>query len=250
MSRLVIARSNRDIERAITHPDIEREIAMGSRYRFAYDDQKRCVVPIPNISGGSFLTGTNVELIYSNPIAGAAKSTFTTEFQINDLATMGQPPTLPAYFFMPSRARGQAIRIVARGIITNSASAPTWAWTFRLNPVITPAIPPTGPNIGSTATLTALTSLSNQLWEAELDVQLTIEGVVAAQSTLRGLGILFAPTLFTVASAAIFGGGASPGTVATFDQTLLNTLTVGVTCGTSAGTNIAQVLQLLVFGLN
>ena len=241
-------RTEKDIEKSITCLDIEKEMYLADRFRFHQKNGK--VIPLPISKFGSFLTGTGTELIYSNPTVGTAKTTFTTEFMINDTAGMGPAPVLPAWFFMPSRSRSQAIRIVARGI-TSVTATPTWIWTFRLNPVVTPAVPPTGPNVGSTGTLTALTGVTNQLWEAELDVQLTLEGAAGSNSTVRGLGRLLAPGLFTtVAGMAIFGSGASPGTVATVDISLLNTLTVGSTCGTSSASNSIQLLQLLVFGLN
>lgn len=250
MSNLVVARTQKDIERSITHFDQELEMARAQQSRMVHDPRTGMVVPVNAIQGGSFLTGTGVELIYSNPIAGAAKASFTTEFMVNDTPTMGPAPVLPAFFFMPSRGRSQAIKIVARGIASVTAT-PTYLWTFRLNPVVTPAVPPTGPNVGSNAAATALTGVTNQLWEAELDVQMTLEGAAGGNSTMRGLGLLLAPGLFALAAtAALFGSGASPGTVATFDASLLSTLSVGITCSASSASNSVQLLQLFVYGLN
>lgn len=250
MSNLVIARTQKDIERSITHFDQEYEMAMAERSRMVIDPRTGMVVPVHSIQGGSFLTGTGVELIYSNPIAGAAKASFTTEFMINDTPTMGPAPVLPAFFFMPSRGRSQAIKIVARGV-AGVTGTPTWIWTFRLNAVVTPAVPPTGPNVGSNSAATALTGVTAQFWEAELDVQMTLEGAAGGNSTLRGLGRIFAPGLFApAASSALFGSGASPGTVATFDASLLSTLSVGSTCSASSASNTIQLLQLFVYGLN
>jgi hypothetical protein len=240
-------RSARDIERSITHLDLDREIDRARGTRFLFDGERLRAVPVPQPAKrrGSFLTGTCTELIYSNKTPGTAKTTFTTE-----TAGMGDIAWIPAGFFLPGRGVGQSLRVVARGIASVTGT-PTWAWTFRLNPTNTPANPPTGPNIGSTGSNTSLTGVSNQLWEAELDVQMTVQGAPGNNSTLRGLGVLAAPGLFALAaSQAIFGGGASPGTVATFDWSLLNTLTVGATCGTSSASNSVQLLQLLMFGLN
>lgn len=249
-SFFIPARSLAEIERAISHPDLDQEIDRVSRQTFVRDPDSGLVLPIGVVKGASFLTGTGTELIYSNPTAGTAKASFTTEFMINDTAGMGPAPVLPAWFFLPSRSRSQSIRIVARGIASVTGT-PTWQWTFRLNPTVTPAVPPTGANVGSNSAATSLTGVSNQLWECELDVQLTIEGAAGANSTVRGLGMISAPGLFTPgAASSLFGGGASPGTVATVDISVLNTLTVGSTCGTSNASNSIQLLQLLVFGLN
>jgi hypothetical protein len=256
----VTPRTEREIERAVTHPDLDYELHRAAKHRWAYNpstglyarpEERRAHVNRRN--GG--LTGTYTELIYSNPLAFTAKNTFTAEFQINDQgANTGPPPALPAWYFLPSGARGKTLRIVARGIQLGTGSTPpTWILTFRLNPVVTPANPPTGPIIGALPGATTMTgtTTANTLWEAELDVQLTLEGAPGNNSTLRGLGMWSSPRGFTSPFfAELFGGGASPGTVATFDLSLLNTLTVGMTCGTSLAANQMQLLQLLVMGLN
>jgi hypothetical protein len=164
---------------------------------------------------------------------------------------MGPIAALPAYFFQPiGQARGKAIRIIARGV-AGVTGTPTWIWTFRLNPTLAPANPPTGATIGINAAATALSGVSAQLWQAELDVQMSIEGAAGANSTLRGLGLVIAPGLFTpAASSSLFGGGASPGTVATYDQSVINTLTVGATSSANSASNTITLLQLLIVGWN
>ena len=239
-----------DIEHSITHPDLDWEIRKAARDRFVWDEGH--VRRIRRIAGGSGLTNTWTELLYSSPTAGTAKNTFTTEFQVNDTAGMGPVCMLPAWFFLPSRARGQALRVVARGVqLGTGATPPTWLWTFRLNPVVTPAAPPTGPIIaGGVAAITGTTT-TNTLWEAEFDVQLILEGAAGNNSTLRGLGqVTSTRGLVSPFGMDLFGGAASPGTVATFDMSLLASLTVGITCGTSLVANQMQLLQLLVMGLN
>lgn len=244
-----------ELERSITHFDLDREMWLAARKRFVQDGRRvRAITPISG-GGPTNVSGTVTELIYSNPTVGTAKNTFTTEFQINDTAGMGPIASLPAYFFYPGSSRGKALRVVARGILSTTGT-PTWRWTFRLNPVVTPANPPTGPIIADqTGAMTMVASaVSNKLWEAEFDVQMATEGAAGNNSTLRGLGFInFPGAQVAVANLDIFtlfGGSASPGTVATFDHSLLNTLTVGSTCGTSSSSNSIQLLQLLMFGLN
>ena len=250
---LQLGRTEQDIERAVTHRDLDWEMARAARHRWQRDPRTGLISAASQHDGpGSFLTGTSAELLYSNPTVGTAKNTFTTEFAINDTAGMGPMATLPAWFFMPSRSRGQAIRIVARGVQLGTASTPpTWLWTFRLNPVVTPAVPPTGSIVAGGAAATTGTTTTNSLWEAEFDVQLALEGAAGGNSTLRGLGLVSSPRgLVSPFGQDLFGGAASPGTVATFDMSLLATLTVGITCGTSLAANQMQLLDLLVFGLN
>jgi hypothetical protein len=251
MSRIWLPNhTEQEMEHSITHLDMDWEIRKAQRERFFWDGLH--VQRGRNISGASGLTNTWAEVLYSNPTVGTAKNTFTTEFQVNDTAGMGPVATLPAWFFLPSRARGQALRVVARGVQLGTGSTPpTWLWTFRLNPVVTPAVPPTGPIIaGGVAAVTGTTTAS-ALWEAEFDVQLTLEGAAGNNSTLRGLGQVTSQRgLVSPFGMDLFGGAASPGTVATFDMSLLASLTVGITCGTSLAANQMQLLQLLVMGLN
>lgn len=242
-----------DMERALTHRDLEWEMERASLYSYVWDYQKREMVRLPKIQGGSGLgTGTYAELMYSNAAAGTAKNTFTTEFQINDTAAMGPAPVIPAFYFAPQVGLSKTIRIVADVIQLGTGSTPpTWQVIHRFNPVVTPAVPPTGPNVGGmTAGVTGTTTAST-LWRSELDVQLTLLGAAGNNSTLRGTGMVWSPTGFVSPfMAALLGGGASPGTVATFDFSLLNTLTYGVVCGTSLAANQVQLISLMMIGLN
>lgn len=198
---------------------------------------------------GSFLTGTSTEVIYSNGAAGTAKNTFTTEFTINDTTGMGPFPVLPPYFFLPTRGTSQSVRIVARGIYSTT-SAPTWQTFVRFNSGA-PAVPPTGPNVGSTAATALGSTQTNLVWEHEEDVQMVTMGANGANSTLRGLGIFTAAlTASTSLALGILGGGASPGTVATFDISTTTYVTFSAACGTSSGSNSIQLLQLIIMGLN
>lgn len=244
----LFTRTQKDIERAITHPDLDYEIWRAKARRWGRNRQTGLYMPYDERH--SSLTGTYAELIYSNSVVGTAKNTFTTEFAINDSA-MGALPVLPAFFFQPGGPLGRTLRIVARVVQLGTASTPpTWQVFHRLNPLVTPAVPPTGPNIGSSAAITGTTT-TNSLWETELDVQLALFGLAGNNSTLRGLGMWLSPVgLVSPFSGQLYGGGASPGTVATFDFSLLNTLTYGVVCGTSLAANQVQLLQLLVLGLN
>lgn len=249
-----MSRTLTELENRIVNPDLDLELYEAMKYTFIRREERVQKVLSARFADGpgSGLTGTFAEVIYSNPTVGTAKNTFTTEFAINDTAGMGPMPIIPAEFFMPSRSRGQAIRVVARGVQLGTASTPpTWLWTFRLNPVVTPAVPPTGPIIAGGAAATTGTTTASTLWEAEFDVQLTLEGAAGNNSTLRGLGFVTSPRgLASPFGQDLFGGAASPGTVATFDMSLINTLTVGITCGTSLAANQMQLLQLIVMGLN
>jgi hypothetical protein len=250
MSIYLPARTEHEIERSITHLDLDYELYRAKTERFVVDRGR--VQRIKAISGGSGVTGTWAEVLYSNKFAYTAKNTFTTEFNIADTASGNPLFTLPAEFFLPSMAAGKALRIHTAGIQLGTGSTPpTWLWTYRLNPTLTPAVPPTGPIIaGGPAAITGTTT-TNSFWEADFDIQFTLEAAAGNNSTLRGTGqVTSARGLVSPFAMDLFGGAASPGTVATFDWSVQNSLTVGITCGTSLAANQMQLIKLLVFGLN
>jgi hypothetical protein len=194
----------------------------------------------------SFLTGTNMELIYASAAAGTAKNTFTAEVQINDTAGMGVQAHLPADFWLPTKnsiARG--IRIVARGILSSTAT-PTYTFTVRAGAAgsTTTAI-----LLGSAA-LTTGSGVTNQMWELEGDVILEAIGAAGTNSTVRGTGLLACGGLASPFSYPVWGGAASPGTVATLDTSIVNYINFNVACSASSASNTITLLQLLVFGLN
>lgn len=195
----------------------------------------------------SFLTGTNVELIYGSTTAGTAKASFTSEVQINDTTGMGVQCHLPPDFWQPNpTAVGRGIRIVARGILS-STGTPTYTFTIR------------GGSAGSTsaaillgsAALTTGSGVSNQIWELQGDVLLVSQGAAGANSTVRGTGTIVSPGL---ASPFIYGVGAGASlttpTVATLDTSITNFLNFNVTCSASSASNTITLQQLFIYGLN
>lgn len=194
----------------------------------------------------SFLTGTNTELIYASAAPGTAKASFTTEVAINDTAGMGVQAHLPADFWLPTKhSIGQGIRIVARGILSSTAT-PNYTFSLRLG---TAGNTSAAVVLGSAA-LTTGSGVSNQLWEFEGDVILESIGAAGNNSTVRGLGFLTCPGLASPFTYGLFAGGAQPGTVATVDTSITNFINFNVACSASSASNSIQLLQLLVFGLN
>lgn len=192
----------------------------------------------------SFLTGTSAELIYASVSAGTAKNTFTSEVAINDTTGMGVQAVLPPRFFLPRpNTSGQAIKIVARGILSSTAT-PTYTWSVRLGATANT----TTAQVGATAALTTTSGASNQWWELDLDVVSQAPGADGANTTVRGTGHLISPGLSTVVN-SVFGGAASPGT-ASIDTSISNFINFNVACSASSSSNSIQLLQLLVYGLN
>lgn len=195
----------------------------------------------------SFLTGSVVENIYASTAAGATLSTFTTEAQLNTTGTMGVLPHLVPDFWLPRPGDvGRAIKVVARGVLSTTSSAPTYNFILRGGAAgnIT-----TNPLFASTGTFTPAVSLTNVAWQWEIDLVLSAIGAAGANSTLRGEGLM---VVGGIAASAwpVWGGGSSPGTVATLDTSIANYLNFNVACGTSNASNAVTLNQLLVYGLN
>jgi len=234
------------LERRITHPALDEEVWRASRYRYVRNRGR--TFRLPRIGGASFYTGTQAEVLYASIKPGTAKATFTTEAVINDEGGMGPQVKLAADFFQPTAnlALARALRIIARGIYSTT-SAPTWQTFVRLGSKASTA----GPNIGSTAATALGSTQTNLLWEHEEDAVLEAQGTTAGTSTIRGLGVFSAMlTASTSLQLAIFGGGASPGTVTTVDPTITNYINFDAACGTSNASNSIQLLQLIIMGLN
>lgn len=191
----------------------------------------------------SYLTGSNLELIYANTASGTAKASFTTEIAINDTAGMGERANIPPYFFLPTSGIGKGIRVVARGILSSTAT-PTYTFTVRGGTTgnITAAI-----LLGSAA-LTTGSGVSNQMWEFQGDIIVRTTAAAGANSTVQGVGLLACGGLASPFSYALYGGAASPGTVATFDHSITNYINFNVACSASSASNTITLQQLLVFG--
>lgn len=193
----------------------------------------------------SFLTGTNCELIYASTATSAAKASWTTEVTCNDTATMGVQAHLPPDFWLPAPGQvGRGIRIVARGILS-STGTPTYTFSIRAGAAgsTTTAI------LLGTAALTTGSGVSNQIWEMQGDVMLTTMAAAGTNSTVRGVGTFISSGTANKIDPA-WGGGATPGTVATVDTSITNYINFNIACSASSPSNTVTIQQLLVFGLN
>ena len=241
----------RKLESRIISPlDPERELHDARRFRFVMYEGD--VYRVKTIMGGtgSGLTGTWAETLYSNSSAGAALATFTAE-AIMYGAT--QPEAwIPADFFDPTYGLGKTLRIVARGIWSDTTAAPTFTPGLRIGA----AAAVTGSILGSNAALTCrAVSLSNIGWEIECDIvaQTPVlasahnEAVLITMGETSGVSAAGAD-LFCNASAI---GTQTPGTALTLAQADATQYIVPTaTCGTSNASNKWQMLQLVVMALN
>lgn len=232
-------RWEREWERRVTSPiDLERE------WTHHYVADRGRVRKVPIVGGSSWSTGIPVEAIYSNSAAGTAKNTFTTEAQINDSAGMGSVAQLNSpLLWAPGFNQPKATLFVrARGIVS-STSTPTFTWTMRFG------TSSSGAQVAGTAALTTLTTISNKGWEFECEIQPVTLAAAGANSTFRGVGLLSSPAgLASPGVYEVWGGGAQPGTVATVDWSITNSIWFAAACSASSASNGITLLQLIILG--
>lgn len=199
----------------------------------------------------SNLNPVTTELIYASDAAATAKDTFTTEATINNTAGMAVQARLPNDFWQPNRAQsaiGRTIRVVARGIVS-STGTPTF--TFSVRGGTAGSI--TGPLLLGSAALTTASGIDAVPWVFEGDITLETIGAAGANSTVRGIGTLLTDgysAATTTRMYALYGGAASPGTVATFDPAVSHYINFNIACSASSASNTITLQQFFVYGLN
>ena len=195
----------------------------------------------------SFYTGTLTELLYASTAAGATLSSWTGETLLNSTATMGtQAVILPNHWLQNQNQVGRGIRVTARGTLSTTSSGPGYTFTLRGG-----AANNTGstPILAGTASNTVAANLTNVIWEFTVDMFMQTMAAAGANSTIRSVGTLTVGGL-TASAWPIWGGAASPGTVATVDTTIVNYLNLNCACTAGNASNAVTLSQLLVFGLN
>lgn len=194
------------------------------------------------IQGGSFLTGTNVELLYASIAAATALGTFTTE---DNLQKTLPPVIIPAGFFYSPGSIGKSLRVVARGRLTTTGT-PTFLWTSRL--LTSTTWSGGGLAIGASGTLTG-NAVTNAFWVLQQDITLRALGIAGA-STIVSMGLVECPSGVASPFATTIPATAGTVTLATLDNAVTYYYFLSATCSASSGSNTIQLEMLKVFGEN
>ena len=198
----------------------------------------------------SFVTATVTELLYASTAAGLSQSSFTTEQQFNTSGTMGAVPQIPTNFWLPTASSvGKGIKILARGTVGTTSSAPTFTVSIRggaINNVTTT------PQLAVTPAITPAVSLTAAPWRMEVDIFLTAIGTGGGlNSTIRVYGEFILAGASSGGAASIFPVYATGTAATTSIQTdTTNYLSFNAACGTSNAANTFALNQLQVYGLN
>ena len=195
----------------------------------------------------SATTGTWTELMYANRADFTTLSSFTSEASL--IAGNNEQPVLPALFFDGNKGFGRGIGFLARGIVS-STGTPTYTFQWRISTTAGTATL-SGTSVGVTAAITTGNSVSNQLWEARLELVCNTPGQGTGNTTLSGAGYVDSAGF---ASPFTYSFVPSQGALTTWTSVLDNTLTqyvnLSVTSSASSSSNSITCKQLLMFGYN
>lgn len=251
------SRSQKEIERSITHLDLDWELNHYRNRKMMRDPKTGLIGPVSlGADGpGTLFTGIPAELLYhdigtaNTSVAGTA-----AEVVMNLYNPFGQSAVIPAGFWLPGIGPiGRFAKLVIRGIVTTAASAGTAIFTTRMG-----AVQSTSATIvGITPTTVPATPAAQTLgmFEQELDVELQSFGTASAAAVCRGLGKHGMPgwaspnTAQLTWSAMTGQSAASNGlTAATVDITINNYISWNQTC-TAATITAIQLLQAFIYGM-
>lgn len=196
----------------------------------------------------SATTLTWAELMWVNTADFTAFSTSASEGSI--IAGLNEQPTIPALFFYNKPGKGRAVKILARGVLSNTGT-PTIIFQARLSSTVGTATL-TGGSVGVSAAITTQSGVTNKWWELGLDLTCYTPGQGSGNCTVSGAGYVSCPGGF--ASPFIYALEPTTPDTATWTQTLdasvSQYLNLSVTWSASSASNTITCKQLQVWGLN
>lgn len=200
-------------------------------------------MPPPKMAGGSFITGTSGELLYSSVATGTQLNTFTTE---DNLMKALPYCIIPAGFFYNSAATGKSLRVKAIGRL-GTTSTPTFTFSVRL---LTSSTWSAAGIVFSSAAITAGSGVT--LAPFILDIEMIFRALATgAASTIAVMGEVRGGTALAAGGGVYSIPGANTAfTAATYDNSVTNYLFLSVACGTSNASNLAQLEMVKVYGEN
>lgn len=207
--------------------------------RWTRDPKTGAMILQPVVGGGSAISLTWTETIYSMPASSSALSNSTTATML----TPTVPCILPANFFSTAQRSGGAIRIVARGIVTTPSSGGA---SLSLKVGYDTTVGTLGATLASvpgSGTLTPTASLSSAPWEMEFDAVCQSLGT---SGTILCEGVFAYGAASTTAATALMIGS---GTAVTINTEASAAIELQAAWGAANATDSITLTQFLVMGL-
>jgi hypothetical protein len=201
----------------------------------------------------TFLTGTNAEVLYCMPAAGAALANSSAQTIISGNTSTNPPYQLPPIWNLfggPSYAPGRALRVVARGTFGTTGGP---VLTIRCGLNTTQATVPPSIILAATGGITAPTTITSGVWELEFGIDINSLGDAAATQamSLDALGSfrLGAGNNAATGKADVYMVG-SAAAITTVLPLTAYFIEISALWGTANASNTIQCLQFEVLGLN
>jgi hypothetical protein len=198
----------------------------------------------------TFLTGTNTELLYVMPAAGAALANSSAQAIISGNTSTNPPYQLLALnnlFGSPSYGfSGRALRVVARGIVATTGT-PTLTIVCGLNTTqgtATPAI-----TLAATGAFTTASGIANGVWELEFGIDINSLGITTSSLDALGSFRLGVGNNATTTAAVVYMVG-SAAAITTVNPQTAYWVELAAKWGTASASNTITCFQFEIFGLN
>lgn len=192
----------------------------------------------------SFVTGTQVELLYSLP-AAVTKNTYTTIAAYTGVLGTNTVCSIPAGWAMNEGVNpiGRALQLKAMGTIANTAAA-TFANAINVNPTA-------GTSTGNITINTAYTPTASVTAQWVIEAWFTITAFATSTMTVQSNGTV---TYMTAASGGAVSTAAPQqiwgGTFTGLDPRVTQYVELFGTWSASNAANTTTVQQMLLYGLN
>lgn len=192
----------------------------------------------------SFLTGTSVELLHASIATGTQLNTFTTE---DNLQKTLPHVVIPAAFFYSPGSTGKALKVRALYRL-GTTGTPTFTFSLRL---LTSTTWSAAGVVWSTAAITAGSGVTLAPVQLDFDIVCSSIGTGGAANTvLRGIGLVSAGTAFAAGGGTFTIPNANTAFTNSIDSTVTQYLYLSAACGTSNAANLIQLEMLKVYGEN
>lgn len=194
----------------------------------------------------SFITGTQVEQLYSLP-AAITKNTYTTEAAFSGVLATNTVCKLPAGYFSNNNPSpvGRSLYLLAKGTVATTSAA-TLAVNLGFDPTA-------GTKANSVGVMTATAPVAAVTAPFTLEAWYTCTAFVTSQMTLQvnGRWVMEGSATGGVAVATSLASGfAASISGATMDPRVDNYLELFGTWSVSAAGNTTTLQQMFLFGLN
>lgn len=195
----------------------------------------------------SFLSGTQMEVLYAMPAPGAALANSTTNTAISGNSSTNPPYQMPNWntiWGSASYMPGRLLRFCARGTVGTTGTP-----TLKVGVYLDTTQNTQGTILAGTGAFTTASSLTSAVWELEFDVEITSVGT-GSNMTITSAGVFTIGNSANAATAAGVAYMVGAPAVTSFADNVSYFPEVWALWGTASASNTITCTQFMVCGLN